>query len=162
MKVVDFTQHYYNANQVVVVKSDNVALKQVGNDAEALVQAIDAINGIRIGVLAGATGMFYASGDADWGFSGFKNAEIKSFVNGSLAVSALVNGQVDIVILDEAPAYLISKANVGTEVLQATLTQEQYGIAVKKGNKELLDSINEALDAMQKDGTFESIMRKYF
>ena len=162
MKVVDFTQHYYNANQVVVVKSDNVVLKQVGNDAEALVQAIDAINGIRIGVLAGATGMFYASGDADWGFSGFKNAEIKSFVNGSLAVSALVNGQVDIVILDEAPAYLISKANVGTEVLQATLTQEQYGIAVKKGNKELLDSINEALDAMQKDGTFESIMRKYF
>ena len=85
-----------------------------------------------------------------------------SFVNASLAVSALVNGQVDIVILDEAPARLISKANAGTEVLSASLTEEQYGIAVKKGNKALLDSINGALRAMKEDGTLDNIMQQYF
>ncbi|TLD80305.1 transporter substrate-binding domain-containing protein [Helicobacter sp. MIT 11-5569] len=162
LKVVDFTESYYNANQVVIIKSDNVVLKEVGNDAEALISAIATQEGIKIGVQTGTTGAFFAKGDKDWGFTGFSNAEVKSFVNGSLAVSALVNGQVDIVILDEAPAKLISKANANTEVLPASLTQEQYGIAVKKGNKELLDSINRVLDAMQKDGTLEAIMQKYF
>lgn len=162
LKVADFTKPYYNANQVVIVKSENVALKAVGNDAEALAMAISQKDGIKIGVQAGTTGAFFAKGDEEWGFAGFPKAEVKSFVNGSLAVSALVNGQVDIVILDEAPARLISKGNAGTEVLEAALTQEEYGIAVKKGNKELLDSINSVLDAMREDGTFDKIMQNYF
>lgn len=162
LKVADFTKSYYDANQVVIIRSENTALKAVGNDAEALVNEISKKNGIKIGVQTGTTGAFFARGDQEWGFEGFSNAEVKSFVNGALAVSALVNGQVDIVILDEAPARLISKANAGTEVLNATLTQEQYGIAVKKGNKELLDSINNALEAMKEDGSLESIMQKYF
>ncbi|MBX7490167.1 transporter substrate-binding domain-containing protein [Helicobacter turcicus] len=162
LKVADFTKPYYNANQVVIIKSENAELKAVGGDAEALIATISKKNKIKIGVQTGTTGVFFAKGDKDWGFVGFSNAEVKSFVNGSLAVSALVNGQVDIVILDEAPAKLISKANAGTEVLLASLTQEQYGIAVKKGNKELLDSINNVLDAMKKDGTLESIIQKYF
>lgn len=162
LKVADFTKPYYNANQVVVIKSENAELKAVKNNAEALIDAISKKNGIKIGVQTSTTGAFFAKGDKDWGFVGFPNAEIKSFVNGSLAISALVNGQVDLVILDEAPAKLISKANAGTEVLPITLTQEQYGIAVKKGNKELLGSINGALEAMEKDGTLESIMQKYF
>ncbi|WP_299547253.1 transporter substrate-binding domain-containing protein [uncultured Helicobacter sp.] len=162
LKVADFTKSYYNANQVVIIKSENATLKALSNDAEALIAEISKQDGIKIGVQTSTTGAFFAKGDKDWGFAGFPKAEIKSFVNGSLAVSALVNGQVDIVILDEAPAKLISKANVGTEVLNATLTQEQYGIAVKKGNKELLDSINSALEVMEKDGTLESIMQKYF
>ena len=161
LKVVDFAEAYYNANQVVIIRDDN-PLREVGDDAESLVQAIANIEGIKIGVQTSTTGAFFVKGDKDWGFKGFANAEMKSFVNASLAVSALVNGQVDIVILDEAPAQLISKANAGTEVLSASLTGEQYGIAVKKGNKALLDSINSALKAMKDDGTLDNIMQKYF
>lgn len=104
---------------------------------------------IKIGVQTGTTGAFYAQGDKDWGFEGFAKAEVKGFVNGSLAVSALVNGQIDIVILDEAPARLISKNYANTEVLNAYLTEEKYGIAVKKGNQELLKSINQALEEIK-------------
>ena len=161
LKVVDFAEAYYNANQVVIIRDDN-PLREVGDDAESLVQEIAKIEGIKIGVQTSTTGAFFVKGDKDWGFEGFANAEMKSFVNASLAVSALVNGQVDIVILDEAPARLISKANAGTEVLSASLTEEQYGIAVKKGNKALLDSINSALKAMKDDGTLDNIMQKYF
>lgn len=161
LKVVDFAEAYYNANQVVIIRDDN-PLREVGDDAESLVQEIAKIEGIKIGVQTSTTGAFFVKGDKDWGFEGFANAEMKSFVNTSLAVSALVNGQVDIVILDEAPARLISKANAGTEVLSASLTEEQYGIAVKKGNKALLDSINGALRAMKEDGTLDNIMQKYF
>ena len=161
LKVVDFAEAYYNANQVVIIRDDN-PLREVGDDAESLVQEIAKIEGIKIGVQTSTTGAFFVKGDKDWGFEGFANAEMKSFVNASLAVSALVNGQVDIVILDEAPARLISKANAGTEVLSASLTEEQYGIAVKKGNKALLDSINGALRAMNEYGTLDNIMQKYF
>lgn len=161
LKVVDFSTHYYNANQVVIVKNDDMELKALGDNAQSLVQKINTLKGIKIGTQTGTTGAFYAKGDKDWGFEGFKEAEVKSFVNGSLAVSALINNQVDIVILDEAPARLISQASEGTEVLNAYLTEEKYGIAVKKGNKELLDSINGALKAMQEDGTLDKIIQKY-
>lgn len=161
-KVVDFSTPYYNANQVVIINESDSELKAIGSDAAALVKAINAREGIKIGVQTGTTGAFYAQGDKDWGFDGFAKAEVKGFVNGSLAVSALVNGQVDIVIIDEAPARLISQNYANTEVLSAYLTEERYGIAVKKGNKELLDSINGVLEAMKTEGVLDKIIKKYY
>lgn len=161
-KVVDFSIPYYNANQVVIIKKSDSELKAIGSDAVALVKAINQKEGIKIGVQTGTTGAFYAQGNQDWGFEGFKKAEVKGFVNGSLAVNALVNGQVDIVIIDEAPAHLISKNFSNTEVLSAYLTEEKYGIAVKKGNKALLDSINSALRAMKTEGILDQIIKKYY
>lgn len=79
-----------------------------------------------------------------------------------MAVSALENGQIDIVIIDEAPARLISKNYANTEVLSAYLTEERYGIAVKKGNQELLDSINQALEKMRTEGVLDKIIKKYY
>ncbi|PZT48408.1 arginine-binding protein [Helicobacter valdiviensis] len=161
-KVINFSNSYYNAAQVVIIKEDNEKLKAVGKDAKALFEAIDAQKGIKIGVATGTTGSFYANGDKDWGFIGFKNAEVKNFVNGSLAVSALMNNQVEIVILDEAPANILSKANAGTQVLEAFLTEEKYGIGVNKNNTALLEDINKALDSMKQDGTLDTIIKKYF
>ncbi|CAM2916505.1 ABC transporter substrate-binding protein [Helicobacter burdigaliensis] len=161
-KVINFSSSYYNAAQVVIIKNDNEKLKAVSKDAKALFEAIDSQKGIKIGVATGTTGSFYAHGDKDWGFVGFKNAEIKNFVNGSLAVNALVNGQVEIVILDEAPAKILSRANAGTQVLEAFLTEEKYGIGVNKNNTALLEEINKALDSMKQDGTLEAIIKKYF
>lgn len=159
-KVVDFSTPYYNAAQVVIAKK-NSSFKFEGDNPEKLKELIANTKGIKIGVATGTTGAFYANGNEDWGFDGFANAEVKSFVNGSLAVNALVNGVVDIVILDEAPANILSKANDSTYVINSYLTEEQYGIAVKKGNKELLDKINIALKNIQDSGTLDNIIKKY-
>lgn len=159
-KVVNFSNPYYNAAQVVIAKTDS-NFKFSGNDAVKLRELIANTNGIKIGVATGTTGAFYAKGDKDWGFEGFANAEVKSFVNGSLAVNALVNGVVDIVILDEAPAKILSNANPNTQVFDAYLTEEQYGVAVNKNNKELLDKINAALAKLKESGTLDSIIQSY-
>lgn len=162
-KIVDFSTPYFNAAQVVVIRKNTFEdLKNVSDDRDALIALIDKKQKLKIGVLTGTTGSFYTKGDSNWGFKGFKNADVKNFVNGSVAFNALENKQIDIIILDEMPGRLLSKANGNTEVLSASLTDEKYGIAVKKGNKELLDSINIHLDAMRKDGSLDKIIAKYF
>ena len=159
-KVVNFSIPYYSAAQVVIANKDST-FKFSGNDAEELKKLISNTNGIKIGVATGTTGAFYANGDKDWGFDGFPNAEVKSFVNGSLAVNALVNGVVDIVILDEAPAKILSNSNQGTQVFDVFLTEEQYGVAVNKNNKELLAKINATLVKLKESGALDSIIQSY-
>ena len=103
---VDFTNSYYKASQRIVVKADDTTF-----DACADLAAVEEIlNGFdstkKIGVQNGTTGNFYVKGDADWGFDGLK-AECVGYKNGSLAVQDLVNGNIDYVIIDEAPAKCI-------------------------------------------------------
>ena len=106
---VDFTESYYQASQKLVVKADDTTF-----DACADLAAVEEIlNGFdstkKIGVQNGTTGNFYVKGDADWGFDGLK-AECVGYKNGSLAVQDLVNGNIDYVIIDEAPAQCIAEA----------------------------------------------------
>ena len=162
-KVVDFSIPYFDAAQVIIIrKGDLEDLRVLSNDKDALIRLINNKKGIKIGVQTGTTGALYAKGDSGWGFAGFKDADVKNFVNGAMALSALLNKQIDLIILDEMPAKLLSKASGQTDVLDTSLTDEKYGIAVKKGNKALLDSINTHLEAMQKDGTLDKIITKYF
>ena len=103
---VDFTNSYYKASQRIIVKADDTTF-----DACADLAAVEEIlNGFdstkKIGVQNGTTGNFYVKGDADWGFDGLK-AECVGYKNGSLAVQDLVNGNIDYVIIDEAPAKCI-------------------------------------------------------
>ena len=106
---VDFTNSYYKASQKLIVKADDTTF-----DACADLAAIEEIlNGFdntkKIGVQNGTTGNFYVKGDADWGFDGLK-AECVGYKNGALAVQDLVNGNIDYVIIDEAPAKCIVEA----------------------------------------------------
>ncbi|WP_104721926.1 transporter substrate-binding domain-containing protein [Helicobacter mesocricetorum] len=160
-KVINFSIPYYNAAQVVIVREEdyNPALE---GDTQALIDWIKAKNGVKIGVQSGSTGAFYAIGDANWGFEGFKNAEVKSFTNGSLATNALSNRQIDLVIIDEAPAKMFVAANAGTRVINTYLTEEEYGVGVNKNNQELLQQINDILKQMQEDGSLKTILQKYF
>ena len=103
---VDFTNSYYKASQRIVVKADDTTFDACA-DLAAVEEILNGFDGTKkIGVQNGTTGNFYVKGDADWGFDGLK-AECVGYKNGSLAVQDLVNGNIDYVIIDEAPAKCI-------------------------------------------------------
>jgi len=106
---VDFTDAYYDASQKLIVMEDNKKFDDAKTveDIEAIINGFD--DSIKIGVQQGTTGQFYVEGDEDWGFAGFPVSAIP-FKAGSLAVQDMMNGNVDYVIIDEAPAKYISEA----------------------------------------------------
>lgn len=103
---VTFTDPYYKASQKIIVTSDNTEFDECKTpaDVEAILNAKD--KQTTIGVQNGTTGQLYVLGDADWGFDGFK-VECKGYSNGSMAVQDMLNGNVDYVIIDAAPAACI-------------------------------------------------------
>lgn len=106
---VNFTDSYYEASQKLIVKGDETAFDACTDAAsvEAILNACD--ESTKIGVQNGTTGQFYVEGDEDWGFTGFA-ASCVGYKNGSLAVQDLINGGVDYVIIDSAPAACITEA----------------------------------------------------
>ncbi len=108
---VNFTDSYYNASQKIITLSDDTSFDDCKSaaDIEAVLKEKAAAGDIKIGVQNGTTGMFYVQGDADWGFEGF-DVECVGYKNGSLAVQDLLNGNLDYVIIDSAPAACITEA----------------------------------------------------
>ncbi len=106
---VDFTSTYYEASQKLIVKGDDTTFDACTDAAsvEAILKGFD--NTTKIGVQNGTTGNFYVKGDADWGFDGFA-AECVGYKNGALAVQDLVNGNINYVVIDAAPAICIAEA----------------------------------------------------
>ena len=108
-ELVDFSIPYYDAAQKIVVKSDNTEFDActTAADVEAILKGKD--SSCKIGVQNGTTGQFYVSGDADWGFDGYATQCI-GYKNGSLAIQDMLNGNVDYVVIDSAPAAAITSA----------------------------------------------------
>ena len=106
---VTFSDSYYSASQKLIVTSDDTEFDscKTADDVNALLAAKD--SKVKIGVQNGTTGQFYVEGDADWGFTGFA-AQSVGYKNGSLAVQDLLNGNIDYVITDSAPAKCITEA----------------------------------------------------
>jgi len=106
---VTFTTSYYSASQKLIVTSDNTEFDacQTAADVEAILNAKD--TNTKVGVQTGTTGQFYVEGDADWGFTGFPVTCV-GYKIGSLAVQDLLNGCLDYVIIDSAPAACITEA----------------------------------------------------
>lgn len=106
---VNFSDKYFNASQKIIVKGsdttfDNCKTKE---DVEAILSNLD--SNTKIGVQNGTTGKLYVEGDEEWGFSGF-NVQCIGYSSGSLAVQDMLNGNIDYVIIDEAPAEFIVNA----------------------------------------------------
>ncbi len=106
---VNFTDSYYSASQKLIVKGDDTTFDACADAAavEAILNTYDAST--KIGVQNGTTGQFYVEGDAEWGFTGYA-ATCVGYKNGSLAVQDLINGGVNYVIIDSAPAACITEA----------------------------------------------------
>ncbi len=162
---VNFSDTYYNAAQVVIVKEGDTSL-----DGLTTKEEIDAVlnkDGVKIGVQGGTTGEVYVKGDLDqgddgFGFAGLDKASAEPYNNAGLAVQALKNGQVDYVIVDEAPAKSISASMGGVKVIDVALTEEEYAFGVDKNQPELLAKVNEYLAKIKEDGTYAKITEKYF
>ena len=160
-KVIDFSQTYFSASQMVIARANDTRFANI-TTKEELLKTLQSIPNLKIGVQVGTAGEFYAKGDSDLGFEGFHNAQVKSFSNGALAAIAMKNEQIDIVIIDEMPAREIVKANSGTQLIDIALTNEKYAIGIAPNDKELKDSINAILNEIRQDGTLESIINKYY
>ena len=145
--VMDFTDSYASGVQVVIVPEDSD------------IASIDDMQGKMIGVQRGTTGDLYCSDTVENG--GFGEENVTPYPDGLTAVQALNNGQVDCVVIDNAPAQEFVAANPGLKILDTEYANEDYAIGVNKGNTALLDAINGALDELKADGTIQSILDKY-
>ena len=148
LEVMDFYDSYATGVQVVIVREDSP------------IQTIDDLaNAEMIGCQAATTGYIYASDTPENG--GYGEDHVTAYENGALAVMALVNGQIDAVIIDNEPAKAFVEANEGLKILDTPWVEEEYAIGVAKGNTDLLDAINAVMEELKADGTFQSIVDKY-
>ena len=141
-KVMDFSDTYAEGIQSIIVPEDSD------------IASVDDLEGKIIGTQRGTTGYIYCTDD-------FGDENVMAYDNGLTAVQALNNGQVDAVVIDNAPAKEFVAANPGLKILDTAYAQEDYAIGVAKGNTELLNAINGALEELQADGTLQSIVDKY-
>lgn len=108
-EMVTFTDSYYSAQQKIIVPSNNTEFDdcETAADVEAILNAKD--SSCKIGVQSGTTAQYYCEGDEGWGFAGFP-VTTTGYKNGSLAVQDMLNGNIDYVIIDSAPAERITEA----------------------------------------------------
>jgi polar amino acid transport system substrate-binding protein len=106
---VTFSDKYYDAAQVVIAKGSDKTFDdcKTADEVAAILSGLSSDK--KIGVQTGTTGQFYVEGDPDWGFEGYA-VECVGYKSGSLAVQDMLNGNIDLVIIDEAPAHSIVKA----------------------------------------------------
>ena len=141
-KVMDFSDTYAEGIQSIIVPEDSD------------IASADDLTGKAIGTQRGTTGYIYCTDD-------FGEDNVIAYDDGLTAVQALNNGQVDAVVIDNAPAKEFVEANPGLKILDTAYAQEDYAIGVAKGNTELLNAINGALEELQQDGTLQAIVDKY-
>ena len=152
--VMDFTDSYATGYQAIIVKEGDTRIAG-GNDDLMLVDADgNVVEDVQIGVQRGTTGELYCQ-------DSYGVDKVTSLDNGSVAVQALLNGQVDCVVIDIGPAQEYVEANPGLEIVEGAYTVEDYCAAVDEGNDALLHAINTALNEMIADGTVQEIMNKY-
>ena len=144
--VMDFSDSYATGVQVVIVKE--------GSDV-----TMDNLGEKLIGTQRGTTGYIYASDSVENG--GYGEDHVKPYDNGATAVQALLNGQVDCVVIDSAPAQEYVKANAGLTILDGNWVEEAYAIGMPKGNTDLVNAVNNALKELTDDGTIQNIIDKY-
>ena len=108
-KQVDYSDPYYNAAQKIICKADDKTFDncKTKEDVDKILQGFD--KSVLIGGQNGTTGQYYVEGSSDFGFTKL-NATWKGYANGSLAVQDLINGGINYVIIDAAPATAITNA----------------------------------------------------
>ena len=140
--VMDFSDSYATGIQSIIVKEDSD------------IASPDDLADKMIGTQRGTTGYIYCSDD-------FGDEHVTPYDNGLTAVQALVNGQVDAVVIDNAPAKEFVEANPGLKILDTAYAEEDYAIGVAKGNTAMQNAVNAALEELKNDGTLQAIVDKY-
>jgi len=139
--VMDFSDSYATGIQSIIVPE--------GSD----IASPDDLADKKIGTQRGTTGYIYCSDD-------FGDENVVAYDDGLTAVQALNNGQVDAVVIDNAPAKEFVAANPGLVILDTSYAEEDYAIGMAKGSS-LEDAVNAVLEELKADGTLQSIVDKY-
>ena len=139
---LDFSDGYYDSKQSLLVPN--------GSD----IKSINDLSGKKVGVQQGTTGKTYAEEHAT-------GADIVSFPSDAEMYQAIKAGQVD-ALLQDLPVNLNHQQDGGFTIVQTYSTNEQYGIAIKKGNTALVNDVNAQLKKMRSNGTYDRLYNKYF
>jgi len=141
LKSMDFSTPYTKATQVIIVPEGSA------------IKGPDDLTGKKIGVQLGTTGDIYVSD--------VEGAEISRYKKGFEAVQDLMKGAIEAVVIDDQPAKVFVEQNKGLVLLDEPFTEEEYAIAIKKGNTELLDAVNKAIENLKSSGELDKIIAKY-
>lgn len=142
-KVVDFSLPYYLSEQAILVKE--------GSE----ITGLSDLKGKVVGAQQGTTGLELGKEKAE-------ASELRPFPEGPDADNALKAGTVEAVIIDAPVAKQQAEELGGIEIVEKVPTEETYGIAIAKGNTELLESINEGLKMTIEDGSYAKVYEKWF
>jgi polar amino acid transport system substrate-binding protein len=141
---ITFADAYYDSLQSLLVPEDSD------------VASIDDLGGKKVGVQSSTTGQIYAEENAP------EDTEIVEFPGDTEMYAALQAGSVD-ALLQDLPVNLVHVEDGGLTIAEEYQTDEQYGFALKKEGKEaLVEAINEQLQALRDDGTYDEIYGMYF
>jgi polar amino acid transport system substrate-binding protein len=142
-QVVDFTDPFYEASNALLVAE--------GSD----IASVDDLSGAIVGTQDGTTQEKFANNETDAG-------EVRGFPQGPDAISALITGQVDAVIIEQPVAADAVEKQGGVEIVEELETGELFGWSVAPDNDGLREAFNEALATLKEDGTMEGLYEQYF
>lgn len=140
---VDFTNTYADSALVILVQASN----------EEIASSED-LAGKKVGVQLGTTGDVTATDIAG-------EESMERYPSYFEAVQSLKQGKIDAIVIDKAPAKVFLSQNEDIKQVGEEMSSEQYAIAVAKGNTELVEKLNKAIEELQADGTFDAIINKY-
>lgn len=139
---MEFSNTYATGVQVVIVTEHST------------INTLEDLEGALIGTQEGTTGHIYASDE-------FGESNVTAVSNGAMAIQSLLADKVDCVIIDNEPAKSYVQNTYGLRILDTEFATEDYAIGVAKGNTELLNAINGALETLDKQGDIDEIVKKY-
>jgi ABC-type amino acid transport substrate-binding protein len=143
LKVMDFSDTYFTCSVVALVGIDNDTIK-----------GQDDLVGKRIGVQTGTI--------ADTIATDIEGAEVVRMNKDADSVQDLINGKLDAVLIDENPGKIfVSQNSDKIKMLDEQLSDDEYAIATKKGNTELIKVVNEVIKELKDSGEYDKILEKY-
>lgn len=144
-EAMDFSNEYVNSTEVIVVNKENPAVTPAGEEL-----AGSDLDGKVVAVQQGNIADIWVSNKDNC-----NPKEVKRYTKFAQAAEDLKNGKIDCIVMDQYPAEELVAANDTLTTLDGTLFEDKYAIAVKKGNKELLDEINKVIDKLVEEGKIE-------
>lgn len=142
-KFVNFSESYYKSQQAIVVNKDENGINNFDN-----------LIGKEVGVVLGYTGDIIVSEMA--------NVKVQRYNATSEAIMALKSKKVQAVVLDYEPAKNYSAQNQELKLIETDSQSEEYAIAIRKEDTQLLNDINKALTTLKENGTYDALLNKYF
>lgn len=142
-KFVNFSESYYKSQQAIVVNKDENGINNFDN-----------LIGKEVGVVLGYTGDIIVSEMA--------NVKVQRYNTTSESIMALKSKKVQAVVLDYEPAKNYSAQNPELKLIETDSQSEEYAIAIRKEDTQLLNDINKALATLKENGTYDALLNKYF